>query len=265
MNQKNLLYLKDNLLFLGFGKDLYGALQKNIEQRFPEFILKQETIINDKPFSATLYFKKGEQSDLYFFNSWEAVLKGAEEKRSQTFHIHKGYGITFKEAFNLLEGRAVYKSLFNKEGEPYKAWLQLDLGIRETSGQFKWKQYHERYGFNLEKTLKALPLQELENGKQKERLLHLLQKGARVEVTLEKPGHIERLWVEAAPQFKSLNVYDHQGQLLSKVALELRLRPLQQSTTGEVTLLGKAVLSKGQQQKDGPFQKLKNGNRPSLF
>jgi hypothetical protein len=260
MNQKNLLYLKDNLLFLGFGKDLHGALQKNIEQRFPEFILKQEALINDKPFSATLYFKKGESSDLYFFNRWEAVLKREEEKRSQTFFIHQGYGITFKEAFNLLEGRAVYKSLFNKEGQAYKAWLQLDLGTQDTSGQFKWKQYHERYGFNLEKTLKALPLQEWENGQQKERLLYKLQKGARVEVTLEKPGYIERLWVETAPQFKSLNVYDHQGQLLSRAALELRLRPLQ-SITGEVTLLGKAAQVKGQQEN----LQITKGNRPSLF
>jgi hypothetical protein len=55
-------------------------------------------------------------------------------------------------------------------------------------------------------------------------------------------------------------LYDHQGQLLSRAALELRLRPLQ-STAADVTLLGKATQVKGQQEN----LQMKKGNRPSLF
>ena len=48
-------------------------------------------------------------------------------KMEQTFYLNKGKGVTAKEAYNLLEGRAVHKELTTKAGEPYKAWIQLDF------------------------------------------------------------------------------------------------------------------------------------------
>jgi len=69
---------------------------------------------------------------MYFFNSYHASLQKTNgEKLDQTFYINKGKGITSKEAFNLLDGRAVHKDLVTKENQPYKAWLQLDLGNKD--------------------------------------------------------------------------------------------------------------------------------------
>ncbi len=128
MNQQNLNYLKENLKYMGFGESLYPVLEKNIQQRFPEFVLKLHLDMNRKPFDVDLHFRKSDNSDMYFFNSYSASLQRSNgEKVEQTFYLNKGKGVTAKEAYNLLEGRAVYKELTTKAGESYKAWLQLDF------------------------------------------------------------------------------------------------------------------------------------------
>jgi hypothetical protein len=40
----------------------------------------------------------------------------------QTFYTEKGHGITMKEAYNLLDGRAVNKDFQKAEGQKYNAW-----------------------------------------------------------------------------------------------------------------------------------------------
>jgi hypothetical protein len=256
MEKKNLAYLKDNLLYLGFSRHLYPELEKNLSQRFPEFILKQETLMGDKTFAATLYFKRGGQSELYFFNRWDALLKKAEEKLTQTFYLQKGYGITFKEAFNLLEGRAVYKTLFNKEEQAYKVWLQLDFSQKDSSDNYKFKQFHERYGYNLEKTLKRFPIKELEEEKGKAMLLRFLEKGNRAEVTIEGGGYIERLYIEANPKYKTLNTYDYGGKVIPLPSLAQRFAPVKKmQPSNDVTLLGKAQETKGQKEALELFEK----------
>ncbi|MHA4875680.1 hypothetical protein, partial [Enterococcus faecium] len=64
----------------------------------------------------------------------------------QTFYIHKGKGVTAKEAYNLLEGRSVYKELTNKAGVAYKDWIQLDFTKKDKHGNHEVKQFHENYG-----------------------------------------------------------------------------------------------------------------------
>jgi len=52
-------------------------------------------------------------------NSYDASLKkdGTAESLEQTFYINKGQNITLKEAYNLMEGRAINKDLTNQQGE----------------------------------------------------------------------------------------------------------------------------------------------------
>ncbi len=128
MNEQNLQYLKDNIKYLGFGEKLFPELQSNMEQGFPEFQLKTQTEFNKDKIGAELYFKKSETNDMYFLNRYDATLeKSNGEKLSQPFYLNKGNGVTIKEAYNLLHGRAVNKDLVNKEGQKYNAWVQLDL------------------------------------------------------------------------------------------------------------------------------------------
>ena len=214
MNEKNLAFLKDGLKYMGFGEGLYPELQKNMEQGFPQFVLRHQQDVNGKILQAELFFKRSEKSELYFFNSYDAKLKSETGKVEQTFYVNKGSSVTLKEAFNLLEGRAVHKELQNSEGQKYSAWLQLDFATRDTAGNFKVKQYHEKYGFDLEAALKKYSIQELGQERSKQQLLGSLRKGNLQAVTVERNGEVQRAFIEATPKYKNLNFYDQGGKKL---------------------------------------------------
>ncbi len=229
MNQQNLDYLKDNLKYMGFGDKLNQQLEKNIQQGFPEFVLKQETEYGKLKLESNLHFRKSDQTDLYFFNRHDASLKHPTDNtrdQQQSFYVNKGHGVTLKEAYNLLDGRAVYKELVNKEGEKYQAWMQLDFNQKDPNGNNKIKQYHENYGFDLKAQLQQFPIKELGDEQQKQRLEMAMQKGNLQAVTLVKEGKEERLFIEANPQYKTLNVYDANLKSLSREQkTELTVKP----------------------------------------
>ncbi len=138
MNNENFQYLSDNIKYMGFGENLKSELEKNMLEAKPEFQLHYATEMNKKPFEATLNFRKSDSTDMYFLNNYQAALeKGNGEKTSQTFYLNKGRGITAKEAFNLLEGRAVHKELTTKEGQSYNAWVQLDFNAKDKNNNLE--------------------------------------------------------------------------------------------------------------------------------
>ena len=219
MNEENVKYLKDNLKYMGFGDKLNEAMEKNIREQKPEFTLKMQTEINKKPVEADLHFKKSETTDMYFFNRYDVRVKNAEDQSKnlqQTFYINKGQGVTLKESYNLLEGRSVHKNLTDKDGEKYKAWVQLDLTAKDDKGNYKRQQYHENYGYNVNEVLAKYPIKELLDPKQKEDLVNSLQKGNVQMVTFVKEGKSEKLYLEADPKYKDVKVYDSKMQLLPK-------------------------------------------------
>ncbi|MDQ6889962.1 MAG: hypothetical protein M3Z56_06785, partial [Bacteroidota bacterium] len=178
MNNENFQYLSDNIKYMGFGEDLKADLEKNMNEGKNEFQLFYTAEINKKPFEATLNFRKSDSSDMYFFNNYHASLeKNNGEKVDRTFFLYKGKGITSKEAFNLLDGRAVHKDLVTKEGQPYKAWTQLDFENKDTNNNFAVKQYHENYGFDLREAVGKFPIAELNDPEKENQLMQSLRKG----------------------------------------------------------------------------------------
>lgn len=129
MNDKNYEYLTEQLKRTGFGDTLNEELRNNIEKQNAEFTLNVQKTYGTDAVSATLQFKKSEQFDMFFFNSYEIKLKKEEQDNDikQTFYTDKG--ITLKEAYNMLDGRAVNKMLINKESEKYKACCSWILKI----------------------------------------------------------------------------------------------------------------------------------------
>jgi hypothetical protein len=211
MNEKNFDYLKDQVMYTGFGEALEGELRQNMEQLKPEFKLQHDAFYgDDSRLSAELSFRKSEQSDLYFFNSYKVNLQkeGTEESLEQTFYINKGNNVTLKEAYNLMEGRSVNKNLTNKEGEEYNVWLQIDFKNTDTRGNFILNHYHENYGFNLEAALNKHPIKELDNSKYKDDLINSLKKGNVQSATFIKDGTEIKQFIEANPQFKTVTIYD---------------------------------------------------------
>lgn len=210
MNEKNFEYLRDQVKYSGFGEGLEGILKENLKEQQPEFKLNHQATYGDTTANVTLNFKKSEQSDMYFFNSYKMDLSKENTKESleQTFYINKGNNITMKEAYNLMEGRAVNKDLTNKEGQVYNSWVQMDFKEADTNGNFKLNQYHQNYGYDLENALSKHPIKELETPKYKEDLMDSIKKGNRQSVTFVKDGNEIKQYVEANPQFKTINVYD---------------------------------------------------------
>ena len=210
MNEKNVEYLKDQMKYTGFGDAMENALIANIQKGSPEFKLAHETKYGTDTVLTSLNFKKSEQSDMYFFNSYDMDIQkeGRPVEFSQTFYINRDNNITAKEAYNLMEGRAVNKDLKNKEGEVYNSWLKFDFKEADEKGNFKLNHYHQNYGYDLEASLSKHSIKELETPKYKEDLLNSLRKGNIQSVTFVVAGEERKQFVEANPHFKTVNVYD---------------------------------------------------------
>jgi hypothetical protein len=221
MNNENFQYLTDNIKYMGFGENLKTDLEKNLNEGKAEFQLHYKAEINKKPFEATLNFRKSDSTDMYFFNNYHASLeKSNGEKMEQTFYLNKGKGITSKEAFNLLDGRAVHKDLVTKEGQPYKAWMQLDPGNKDKNNNFEVKQFHENYGFDLKAAVEKFPITDLKDPEKEKALIQSLQKGNVQSVTIEKDGNSHKMFIEADPQFKKVNLYNSQMKMVTKESID---------------------------------------------
>lgn len=218
MNQKNLEFLKDQLKYTGFGETFDQDMKEKMLKGETEFKLMKEGVYGTDSMTAVLNFKKSDQSDLYFFNSYHVNLKKEDSKQGleQTFYINNNSSnITLKEAYNLMEGRSVNKDLKTKEGEVYNAWLKINFKESDGNSNFKLDHYHQNYGYDLEASLEKHSIKELNTPKYKEDLLNSLKKGNLQSVTFVVAGVESKMYVEANPQFKTLNVYDGDKQRIN--------------------------------------------------
>jgi len=256
MNEKNFKYLDDQIFYTGFGREHHATLKEKILEGKPEFVIAHQQDFGKDNVAATLHFKKSNEGDLYFLNSYQLLLKNQQhpEPIKQTFYVNNDMrrkeqeDITLKEGYNLLSGRAVNKNMVNKEGTTYNAWVQLDFKVTDKHGNYEEKKYHQNYGFDLEKTLAKHPIKELTDATQKERLLESLQRGNRQSVTLTVEGQEKKVFIEAAPQFKDkgLNFYEAGGQ-------KIRSEKLYETSASQPSVKQEASMVKEQsQQLNGP-------------
>jgi hypothetical protein len=226
MNQ-NVEFLKNSLLNLGFGDKLNAELDKKISAKTPEFNLTAQHEFNQQKIDYNLHFKAGDNQDMYFFNKYDASIKReGHDETKQTFYINKGNGVTAKEAYNLmdrsdgLDGRAVFKQMQNKEGEKYHTWLKLDWKDLTEGGNARIKQH----SFDVEKFLDGKGVKEMNDPKTKEDLVRSLKKGNKQQITVEKDGKEQKYFVAANPQYKTVNLFDHQ---MKKIKREELFPPVQ--------------------------------------
>ena len=230
MNTQNSEFLKKSLLNLGFGDKLNTDLDKEMEAKTPEFKLGMQHEFNQKNINYTLHFKSGDNQDMYFFNKYDATISHKDDPAkdvNQSFFINKGSGITAKEAFNLMEGRAVHKQLYNLEGHKYQAWLQLDDKNLTDNGNKKIKHYHENYGYDIDKVIAGKGIKELDDPKGKEELMYSLKKGNAQQITVGGADGDKKYFIAANPQYKTVDLFDHQ---MKKIKREELLQPEQKTT-----------------------------------
>jgi len=101
-----------------------------------------------------------------------------------------------------------------------KAYMQLDFNDKDAQGNFRMREFSSGYGYNLEKVLQQLPLKELLDKGLTVKLHEALKNGDRLAVSFVKNGHEQRYYIEANPQFKSVNIYDEHSR---KVTLNTAL------------------------------------------
>lgn len=132
----------------------------------------------------------------------------------QTFWIDRGKGFNAPQAVNLVQGRAIYRDdLINMSGEPYKAWVTLDIDKgKDRFGNFGLNQYNDpSYGFKLNEVLERFNIRELDDPKKVEKLQESLMNGNRPMVTVEKDGQPHKIFIEAVPRYRSMNMFEENG------------------------------------------------------
>jgi len=263
MKKDNLSFLQENLRYLGFGETLpfNDQLVEEVEKDNREFQLTTEVHFDEwSKLEATLYFRKAGQHDMYFLIKYAADLQytdSQELNKAQTFYIYKGAGVTLKEAFNLLQGRAVNKDLTSDDGEKYNAWIQLDFRARTPSNNYKTRQFRQSYGYDLEKMLYNYPIRELQDEELKANLIRSLKKGNVHPVTFEKSSKIEKMYIEASPQFKTITIHS-QTVLAAQLHLQKSLRE-KESIAFSPAGLGNSPEAKGD---DGEIEKEEDNVTP---
>ena len=210
MNEKNLAYLNSQLFYTGFGQRLATELQKSLESGAPAFELYYRAGNDYENLTAALHFTKSRKTDLYFFNSYrlEVCRKNRESIEAQVFFIRKPYHFTLKEAYNLLHGRSVYKTVRSENGESYPTWMRLDKQVMDKKGNYQIEQFSANYGFDLHTELERLPIQEWAHAAEREALCQSLHRGNRQSATLELVEDDIPVFLEANPKYKTIKIYD---------------------------------------------------------
>ncbi|HEX5553354.1 MAG TPA: hypothetical protein VFX43_08905 [Chitinophagaceae bacterium] len=189
--------------------DLSTKIDEQIRQGQQQFSIPVSYYLNDKErLDHQLSFAK-DQSGQYHFEGYKTALYNEakpDEKRLQFFSIRHEHNINTTEAYNLLSGRCIQNR---------GTWLQLDFNDKEPNGNFRVKQFHFDYGYDLDKALQQLPLKELLNKGETDSIKERLKSGDRISVSFVKDGNEQRFYIEANPQFKSVNIYDEHSRKLT--------------------------------------------------
>lgn len=85
---------------------------------------------------------------------------------------------------------------------------KLDFENKNSKGDHKFKKFYPNYGFDLDAALQTLPIAEMKEEQQRDRLLGSLKRGNLQLVNLERDDSKVSFYIAANPQFKKLDVYD---------------------------------------------------------
>jgi len=229
MNDNNYDFLAKQLMYTGFPDNMAKDLKEKMQTGDAAFVLTHQSSIKKDEVNATLFFKKSEGSDKYFFNSYHMNVKTETNPAGigQTFYIsnkkfqegeekHKR-DFSFKEGYNLLaradspeEQRFVYGKWMNKTGEVYNAWKGLNADETDKNGNHLLKLFHDSYGFKLEKGLEQLQIKA--SDKNDPTLLASLQRGNLHSV---KNDAGEIMYISAFPPGRRINLFDKDMKLVN--------------------------------------------------
>lgn len=213
MTNAEILQLYDHIQSLGlFGDTLpLEELQRMVYRDKYSFMLATEVNFGEKHIlKICAYFCKVFELGTYFLQKYQItdhLPSDPTNEKSQTFYMHMGISVNLSEAFNLLQGRAVFKEIASPEEDQYFAWILLNFHDKEPDGNFKITKYRSN-GYDLEKILSNYPIVEMYNSDLKASIIKSLKNGNRREVTFRSvSGKCTLKYIEANPTTQSIRIY----------------------------------------------------------
>ncbi|WP_316633055.1 hypothetical protein [uncultured Flavobacterium sp.] len=204
-NKKTLEY---QLKSIGF-HDSYNKVLEFMKQEQSQFSVPVSYYISEKEkIEHSLYFLKDPEGG-YQFDGFRSILENYSTpyvRSTHYFKYEKSESFNIEQVYNLLAGRAVFGN---------GSWRQFNLNDQDLYDNYRVKEFPEAYGYNVEKILSVLPLKtsdQLEFSS----LVASLKDGGRKEAILLKDGAEQNIFIEANPQYKSLNIYN---ESLKKISL----------------------------------------------
>jgi hypothetical protein len=233
--QDNEAYFVNRLYYQGFDNHLSQPLRDALKEGKDEFKLKYQgeskgLYGKNRDIDYELNFKKDpvkkdeKGQAIYYFNSMKATLRDEQDPkkdRSHLFYMDNDRGVSTKEAFNMLEERAVKKTLIKhkrdekgnivrtpgEKPETYQAWLQLDLGKRKNENEYEMAKYHENYRYDLNKAISRFDVKGMEHEATKSTIIKSLEKGNPTFVVFNGKEESNGFLV-ANPKDKNVVAYD---------------------------------------------------------
>ncbi|KAF2508695.1 hypothetical protein EYY60_16365 [Flavobacterium zhairuonense] len=203
--------LNEKVQSIGF-PDLSEKLKNLIGKEQENFIVLLSYYINEKEkISHALSFSKNAEGYFELDGFKSSLQNNSSPEDRREYYFKNGLENNFKlnEVYNLLSGRSV---------EHNQSWFQLDFNDRDASGSYHLKEFRNEYAYDLEKTLKAIPLKEISSQYEMEKLKNALRQGDSVSAVLVKNGRENQIYIEANPQFRSLNIYDRHFRKIQKAS-----------------------------------------------
>ncbi|HXB35195.1 MAG TPA: hypothetical protein VNV35_17320 [Puia sp.] len=218
--KSNLEYLNDDLKYLGFGENtlLNRQLEESVANGKPEFELYTDAFFEHFiRTEAKLHFLKLVNKGTYVFDRFTATNQYEQDpgkNKEREFHVYKGVGVTFKEAFNLLDGRAAMIDGVDQDDKVYRTWVQLDFEERDAHLNYRFKYFRH---YELERVLESYPIEELLADATRKTLLASLERGNKCLITLNT-GKPEPKWIEANPAEKTIRIYTPESPLKKRAS-----------------------------------------------
>lgn len=224
LNEKSYDYVKNQLLYLGFGEEIATALKEKMQEGLAEFTLPHTRKFGADETNSVLHFSRSEK-DMTFFNRFDVTLKQPDrEDLKQTFFVGKEFNYTLQERYNMLDGRFVYReqpklvkleeggsSKMVPSGETYFSWKGIDFKQSDQHGNFLPKTMF----WDHEKELARYPIGELAEQYDYLRLLASLEKGNKASVTVVRDGQEIKATVAANPRMMRFDFYDADGRAMT--------------------------------------------------
>ncbi|MDQ8013183.1 MAG: hypothetical protein REI96_12085 [Flavobacterium nitrogenifigens] len=200
-HERNFNSINEKVRRIGF-PDLSEKIKNLIDKEQENFSVPLSYYINEKEkINHTLCFSKNAEGHFELDGFKSSLQNNSAPEDSREYYFKNGLENNFKlnEVYNLLSGRSV---------EHNQSWFQLDFNDKDASGNYHLKEFRNEYAYDLEKTLKAIPLKGISNPYEMEKLKNTLRQGDRAAAVLIKNERENQIYIEANPQFRSLNIYD---------------------------------------------------------